>query len=570
MATLQAKISRGHKYGYIVESRRVNGKPRPVVLAYLGKADSLLKRLQGLTDGLCLKSYRHGAVSALLKIAHELDVCPTINRYIHSPRHYVAKKPVRKQLTADITFLLAAMGRVCMPTSKRGWWTWAKTTSLDYLLRHNFSQIDSQHFWDLMDTLPVEAIEKIEETLLKKALTLYGLETDSLFFDTTNTRCTLAQRGKNKQKRNDLRQIGLAMVVTQQDMIPLFHLTYEGNLQDSKVFQHVLRALKKRMQALGLATEKHTLIFDRGNNSKSNLALLKNAQYHYVGALTPYHHQTLVKDAMAALQECEMDKQSSLQVYRDNRLIGGEERTVIVYVSEKLKAGQLRGLYQSLGRAEIKLKALQAQLAHPRAKKRDKETLKDNIKKMTAAQFIKPLIEWSLTELAPGKYQLHYAINQDLLSELEARLGIRILMTDHHDWTTQAIIQAYHGQSKIEQAFKELKNPHHLAIKPQFHWTDQKIHVHYFICVLGYLLATLVYRQVKTQGAFKGSINSLLETLNHIRLATLLEQSTTTGKMKAVYKLEEMTDQEQDILRALAIDDFHHQRLTIKGVGVYA
>ena len=168
------------------------------------------------------------------------------------------------------------------------------------------------------------------------------------------------------------------------------------------------------MQALGLPTEKHTLIFDRGNNSKSNLALLKNAQYHYVGALTPYHHQTLVKDAMAALQECEMDKQSSLQVYRDNRLIWGEKRTVITYVSEKLKAGQLRGLYQSLGRAEKKLKALQAQLGHPRAKKRDKETLKDLIKKMTAAQFIKPLIEWSLTELAPGKYQFHYAINQVL------------------------------------------------------------------------------------------------------------------------------------------------------------
>ncbi|MBE7444354.1 MAG: hypothetical protein HS132_03590 [Planctomycetia bacterium] len=38
---------RGYKYWYIVESRRVNGKPRPIVLSYLGKADDLLKRLQG-------------------------------------------------------------------------------------------------------------------------------------------------------------------------------------------------------------------------------------------------------------------------------------------------------------------------------------------------------------------------------------------------------------------------------------------------------------------------------------------------------------------------------------------
>ena len=132
-------------------------------MAYLGKAEDLLKRLQGLTVGVRLKSYRHGGVAALLNIANELDVCNTINQHIQSSRSYVAKKPARHHLTTRITFLLAAIGRVCMPTSKRGCWTWAKTTSLKYLLRCNLSQLDSQHFWDLMDALPVDAIEKIEQ-----------------------------------------------------------------------------------------------------------------------------------------------------------------------------------------------------------------------------------------------------------------------------------------------------------------------------------------------------------------------------------------------------------------------
>ncbi len=38
MATIQSKTTKGYKYWYFVESRRVNGKPRPIVLAYLGKA----------------------------------------------------------------------------------------------------------------------------------------------------------------------------------------------------------------------------------------------------------------------------------------------------------------------------------------------------------------------------------------------------------------------------------------------------------------------------------------------------------------------------------------------------
>ena len=107
----------------------------------------------------------------------------------------------------------------------------------------------ANHFWDMMDSLPIEAIPKIEAAILQNVLRIYQLEHDTLFFDTTNfftyidsgnSRCSLAQRGKNKQKRSDLRQVGLAMVVTRRDMIPLFHLTYQGNRNDSKIFKLVI------------------------------------------------------------------------------------------------------------------------------------------------------------------------------------------------------------------------------------------------------------------------------------------------------------------------------------------
>jgi hypothetical protein len=188
---------------------------------------------------------------------------------------------------------------------------------------------------------------------------------------------------------------------------------------------------------------------------------------------------------------------------------------------------------------------------------------------MLSAQFIKSLIDWSLTEGSPGRFQLHYTVKQEVLDELEARMGLRILMTDRHDWSTEEIIRAYHGQSTIEQAFKELKNPYHLAIRPQYHWTDQKVHVHYFICVLGYLLATLVHRQAKIRGGFTGCLDSLLDSLNQIRLATLLEASTTPGKAKAVYKLEHMEEEHLALLQALAIEEMHYQRPKLDGVGVY-
>ena len=577
MSTIQSKNSRGYKYWYIVESRRVNGKPRPIVLAYLGKADDLLKRLQGLTDKLRLKSYSHGAVAALLNVANALDVPSLINKHIKSSRPYCAEKPVRNNLTAGITLLLGAVGRVCMPTSKRGWWDWAKTTTAEYLLRHSLSKIDSQHFWDLMDALPEESIAEIERELIEKTLKTYHFQSDTLFFDTTNfftyidttnLRCTIARRGKNKQKRYDLRQVGLAMVVTRNDMIPLFHHTYQGNLADAKVFSTVIETIKDRMNGLGFDSNKHTMVFDRGNNSRDNMAMVERLSLHYVGALTPYHHKQLVEDAMCNFQEHDVDG-GKMQVYRDKRVIWGQERTVVVFVSEKLKAGQLRGMYQSLEKAEHQLKLLQQHLGNPKGKTRDKAGLADTIRSIVKGQFTKNIIDWSLQEASEDKFQLNFSINQKKLEEIEGELGFRILMTDRHDWDTVDIIKAYYGQSKIEHAFRNLKNPYHLALKPQFHWTDQKIRVHFFICVLGYLLASIVWHQAKAHAPFTGTLDTLLDTLNNIRLSAMLENTKARGRVKATYQLEEMSEEESLLMNTLGIMDFHKHRLKLQGLSVY-
>jgi len=578
MATIQSKKSRGHKYWYIVESRRVNGKPRPIVLEYLGKPDALLKRLQGLTEGLRLKSYSHGTIAALLDVAHRLDICSLINQYVKAPRPYMAEKPIRNNLTVGMTLLLAAIGRVCMPTSKRGWSDWAKTTSLAYLLRCSLSKIDSQHFWDLMDALPIEAIPKIEKELIDRIIKIYGLESDTLFFDTTNfftyidttnVRCTIAQRGKNKQKRYDLRQVGLAMVVTRKDMIPLFHRTYQGNMNDTKVFRNVIKEIKDRLKALGLDLDKHTLIFDRGNNSKKNLAIVRDLQLHYVGALTPYNHKGLIDDAVDNLEELEIGG-NTIQVYRDKREIWEEERTVVVFISEKLKAGQIRGIYKSLDTKQKQLRELQKSLSNPRARKRSQKKLEDQITNLLKGQFMHNLVDWSLSEVSDGKFQLQFSINKEGLNEIEDKLGFRIIMTDRHQWSTVDIVKAYYGQSFVEHTFKNLKNPYHLALKPQFHWTDQKIIVHYFGCVLGYQLSAIVWRQAKSGAGFTGALDTLLDMLNNIRLGTILEESKTRGRVKATYKLEEMSAEEDKIMEALAIKDFHNTRPEFKGVGVYA
>lgn len=578
MATIQARKSRGHKYWYIVESRRVNGKPRPIVLEYLGKADDLLQRLKGIKGQLKLKSYSHGAVSALLKLAQKLDIANEINKHIKSPRNYMAEKPIRNNLTAGITLLLGAIGRICMPTSKRGWWQWAKTTSCEYLLRTNLSKVDSQHFWDLMDVLPVAAIEEIERELVLRICQQFDIKTDSLFYDTTNfftyidttnMRCKIAQRGKNKQKRYDLRQVGLAMVVSRQDMIPLFHHTYQGNMNDSKVFAQVVGKIKTRMTSLNLDLAKHTLVFDRGNNSKKNMKTIQTLELKYVGALTPYQHSKLIEGAKNNYEEVLIEDEHTLMVNRNKTIIWGEERTVIVFVSDILKEGQMRGIHQYIRKRAKELQDLCDSLRNPKGKERNKEDLEDKIKGIIKGQFMDGIFCWMLEEKGQNRFDLHYSINQKKLNEIEDEMGFRILMTNRHEWSSSDIIKTYYGQSKIENAFKDMKNPHHLALRPQHHWTDQKIAVHFFICVMGYMLSALIYKEVKRTIGFTGTIHSMLNELNNVRLGTILEASGKKGRMKANYKLEEMSKTEYNLMDSLGIIDYHEKKPKIEGVGVY-
>ena len=163
MAFLAYRISRGKKYWSIVESRRINKKPRSVIIQYLGTADTLFNALNNKNIS-CVKSYSHGDTQALLDVAEKLDIVSIINKYI--PDSDNGKKPIRDNLTVGGSLLLSAINRSCHPTSKEGWREWAKKTSLDYSIKKTFKELDSRHFWEQMDFLPVKDAEAFSCGLL--------------------------------------------------------------------------------------------------------------------------------------------------------------------------------------------------------------------------------------------------------------------------------------------------------------------------------------------------------------------------------------------------------------------
>jgi len=555
MAFLSSRKSRGHKYWSIVESRRVNGKPRNFILEYLGTAEKLLQKLNN-KESMIIKSYSHGDTSALINIAKELNIISIINKHTFNN----SKKPKSRNISVGASLLLASIGRACRPTSKMGWYDWCKNTSLEYCLKSSFKNLTSQHFWNQMNLVKLESIPLIERDIVKELIKKYDIKLDCLLFDTTNfftfidstnKHCDLPQRGKNKQKRGDLRQLGMALLASRKNQFPLFHKTYKGNNNDITVFQEVFSEFVDRIKSIYNKLLDVTFIFDKGNNSKKNFKKLDNENdLYYVGGLVPSYFKDLIKAANNNFQMITVDGEN-IPAFRTKQKVWEEERTCIVTISEQLKEGQIRGINQGLNKRYKKLENLKKQLENPKTRtKLSKEDLEERLDKIIKGQFIKGILQYKIIELKNDKYSFTYNLNQELFDKLKSEiLGRQILVTNRHEWSNKEIILAYRGQAKVEYAFRNLKNPFHMAVRPQYHWTDQKIEVHILICIIGYLLSVAAYTKVKKNCNYKKNINAFMNDLKTIRLAVC----TIEGKEKIKYQLEEMTSEIKNIAKLLEV-----------------
>ena len=106
-----------------------------------------------------------------------------------------------------------------------------------------------------MHTVDADALQDISARLAARMIEMFDLDVSSValdmtnfatYIDTTNAKAPIAQRGKAKQKRTDLRLVGLGMVVTRAGGIPLVWHAYPGNRPDVTQFPTLIEQLKQR------------------------------------------------------------------------------------------------------------------------------------------------------------------------------------------------------------------------------------------------------------------------------------------------------------------------------------
>jgi transposase len=541
MASLQAYQSHGYSYYRIVESFRKDGKPHIRVLAHLGRADDILLRFQNQSADLKISSVTAGSVTALFHLAQELDIVGKINRAVADPRGHVQK---RDGLTVGESLLAGIIGRACAPRSKRAFAGWARSTLLPQLMDFAAPELTSAHFWDQMHALPIDKLADIEQEIVREVLSIEQLQVQALAYDTTNfythiattnEKPLLPQRGHNKQGRHDLRQLGLALVVDQTSQLPLAHVLYEGARSDMRTFAEFLKPVRQRLRELTSQPQQLTLVFDSGAASKKNLATLAGGEDHYVTTVRPSYQVALLSEAVDHLSDVALSNGAIVKAWRTRRVIAGRERETVVVFSQHLFEGQVRGLHQHLKRSAGLLEEMGL---HPNG---TAETVRRRLAKICGRQYLRNLLRYEVTTDDQAHAVVRSWCDLDEYRRLTTHyFGLRVLITDRTEWSTAQIVDAYRGQSKAETAFRDLKDPGMLATRPQFHWTDQKLHVHAFMCVTGYLLVRLLWWRAQRQAGFAGSPRTLLAELARIRHCRIVDHTGRAGRPRVREQLEEV------------------------------
>jgi transposase len=522
--SLTKKIISGKPYYYLRQCERVNGRPKIVWTHYLGTPQRLVERLSSPAP-LQVIVAEFGASAAVFDVATALDVAATVDR--HVPKRGTAGPSVGQYL------LLAALNRCLAPRSKARLYDWYRRTALRRLLPLTASQVTSQRFWDNMDRVGPEQIAAIEAEIAARAVSHFGLDLRCLLFDATNFFTfvdsfndgpDLLQRGHSKEGRDNLRLLGLALLVTADGDIPLFHHTYAGNQHDSVTFGEVTESLTTRLKALAQGAVDVTLVFDKGNNSEDNLAAMADAKVHFVGSLVPTHHRDLLAVPRKAMRRLDTAQLPAVWAHRTKKVVFGVARTVLCTFNQPLYDAQVKTLRREISKRQRRLSALKAALLRPTSRGKQ-PTVAGVQKKVTAilrGRHMKDLFSADVRAAKNGRPTLTFQFLKEAWRNLDRTLlGKTILFTDRAEWTDEQIVLGYRAQHHVEASFRRMKDPHYLTFRPMFHWTDQKLRVHAFCCVLALMIASLLRRRLAKAGV-EVSVAKVFERLSAIEEVTML------------------------------------------------
>ena len=558
MAHFHIKKKKGRPYLYVREIARVNGKPKVISQTYIGSPDRVASLVKGQTQELkTLRAEEFGALWLAKQIDRDIDISSIIDAV-------VPKADREKGPSIGEYFLYCVWNRMIEAVSKNKLSEWYKRTAVQHIRPVDLNEFSSKRYWDKWNRVDEEALQQITLKFFERLWQIESPASDCLLFDTTNyytfmashTESEIACRGKNKEGRHHLRQIGLGLLVARDTKLPLYYSVYPGNIHDSRHFEAIMDEMFGVVCGLNKTKERLTVVIDKGMNSEGNYTWIdEHSRVHFITTYSTYFAQDLavipldrfeVADTTGNKKLIEKDCYDECQLaYRSKGEYWGKERTVIVTYSPKTarkKSYTFDSKLETIRQELLKMRAKVKEEA-PHWKNSD-DIMNRYIRLCQRLHISSNLFSLNFKQSEKG---LSMSFRKDAYQVKQKQLmfGKNIIITDNTDWTTKDIIQASLDRWQVEDRFRLSKNDDLVGVQPIRHWTDSKIRCHLFSCVVAMTYLRRIERKLNAAGINR-TAEDVMDDMKHLHSILTLQK----GARKPTRRLETPSKTQAEVLSA--------------------
>jgi transposase len=515
-----------HKRGnrvYLAEYKSIRQGKKVIskFIRYIGPEDKLSttdKPRKRVLDRLNLSSsYRAGDVRLLWAIAQDLDFIPIIDRICCGNSHIEGVSP-GKLLT------IWAINRAIDPESATQLERWVPTTDLPYLAGIPANECTKAAFLSVLDFICLDdrasgrvadLSAELDDALYQKWRQDHPLppgDKETLAYDLTTVlffgvSCPLAELGYNPD-RIRRHQVNLAVLVSKHDKHPIAHFVYNGSRHSVSTVKNLLARLNS------MTIEQGTLIWDRGNVSKSYVKTVEDMEWKLICGIpktskeakeiismtdVPIGPDTLVRSSRAG----------HIYAIKTESKLYGRERSVVVYTNRE------RGIKETDSRNEA-LAIVGRELDELSEKGTDWSEKRLHSKIKTILNSWSNYIDARVSRKKEGP-RIVWSYKKQELKLAERTDGKWLILSTDETRDANEAVNEYLEKDFIEKVFRVLKTQE--EVEPVRHRLEHRVRAYLFVCMLAYRLLSVLQWTLKEASGHEASWESadtLLQSLGRV------------------------------------------------------
>jgi transposase len=547
---LSPKTVSGHRYWYVITSRRIDNHPREQVHLYLGRLDRLdplvaeQKRQQirslgnpvlalqfdallvqlghpaplpSLRDVDLATVRSYGPELTLVKLAEELRLIGLIDGA--SPKG--GGPPLGK-----MTLALAIYANL-RPGSLWRFVEWYRRSPLPLFLDLPPDQVTYEATLNTLDYLQPERTRSWESELYARVRKLFHYDCERVDIDSTVVELSgklcrvLAKFGHSKQGGTSKhRQIMVTFLVDQRGSL-LGHEVFPGNTNDTKTLAAVDRRLREEYDSAVAQTPR---VVDRGYASLENVRKLRRRKERFLVALRAQPKGLHLLESLGV--------QAQWPEIRPGVRAASLEREGVKYVvtwNDEVAERNGNGRRAKMAKARAALDTLAKAVAEGRVKSRSERDSKVGaiLRKFGMSRYLR---------VKGTRRGFGFVVEETgALDAKEAEAGYQVYATTERWLTEGDVVTFYRQRDRIEKSIRTMSSC--LGLGPVYVSKPEHVRGHVFVHALGYQLRNAGQLRLEEKGEAM-SIDEALWELEQLQVGELVAKGSEVGVVRKLTRTD--------------------------------